>query len=261
MSGKLILQIVRQGRKWGRQRELGWMQILFEQQCESFTDGWDHTAGNPHKFSSTPSPWYQIPFIVLKRLTLSTSLINVHCFFIASSPDNRHCESMNQLHKPWQIPTHRTNIMYRKGVYNHLSKNQWLSYMLQNDCKDKTVQRVFNSWPSLVAQSTNSRFKLARAVQKVTPISYLNLANVYGSFHHQLIQFTPVWAKYTTSTISMKVKKAELFWQIFAWRFFISKQSGTVVITSQRMIQLMTMLQALCVAGCMCLYNKTEPGL
>lgn len=44
--------------------------------------------------------------------------------------------------------------------------------MLQNDCKDKTVQRVFSSWTSLVAQSTNSRFKLARAVQKATPVSY-----------------------------------------------------------------------------------------
>lgn len=92
----------------------------------------------------------------------------------------------------------------------YVGKNQWL-YMLQNDCKDKTVQRVFSSWTSLVAQSTNSRFKLARAVQKATPVNYLNLANVYGSFHHQLIQFTPIWAKYTTSTISMKAKKLSFF--------------------------------------------------
>lgn len=71
-------------------------------------------------------------------------------------------------------------------------KNRWLTYMLQNKYMDTTIQKAFVHG---IPGCTEHQLKLATAIQdartkhRSLTICWLDLANAYGSVHHQLIQF------------------------------------------------------------------------
>ena len=77
--------------------------------------------------------------------------------------------------------------------YAVLKRYRWLSYMLQNNYMDTTIQKAFVHG---IPGCTEHQFKLATAIQEARKkhqsltICWLDLANAYGSVHHQLIQFT-----------------------------------------------------------------------
>ena len=72
-------------------------------------------------------------------------------------------------------------------------ENRWLSYMLLNGYMDKNIQKAFiNGIPGCFEHQA----KLATAIQEARrkhrslTVCWLDLANAYGSVHHQLIHFT-----------------------------------------------------------------------
>ena len=77
--------------------------------------------------------------------------------------------------------------------YAVLKRYRWLTYMLQNNYMDTTIQKAFVHG---IPGCTEHQFKLATAIQEARKkhrsltICWLDLANAYGSVPHQLIQFT-----------------------------------------------------------------------
>jgi len=77
-------------------------------------------------------------------------------------------------------------------VFTTIVKNWWLTYLLQNKYMDTTIQKAFVHG---IPGCTEHQLKPATAIQdartkrRSLTICWLDLANAYGSVHHQLIQF------------------------------------------------------------------------
>ena len=155
------------------------------------------------KSSSTPSPRDQIPYVVLKRCpALSAALINLYnaCWTSASVPTAWKKGVVRLIPKgsAEENPGNPSNFRPIAltscigKVFTTIVKNRWLAYMLQNNYMDTTIQKAFVHG---IPGCSEHQFKLATAIQEAhkkhrsLTICWLDLANAYGSVHHQLIQF------------------------------------------------------------------------
>ena len=78
-------------------------------------------------------------------------------------------------------------------VFTSILKNRWLEYMLANQFLNTNIQKAFMR---NIPGCTEQFYKLLGAIQeshqkhKSITICWLDLANAYGSVHHDLIDFT-----------------------------------------------------------------------
>ena len=156
------------------------------------------------KSSSTPSPRDQIPYTVLKHCSsLLAALLDLYnaCWSSASVPAAWKKGVVRLIPKgpaeenpenPGNFrPIALTSCIGK--VFTTIVKNRWLTYMLQNNYMDTTIQKAFVHG---IPGCTEHQFKLVTAIQEarkkhwLLTICWLDLANACGSVHHQLIQFT-----------------------------------------------------------------------
>ncbi len=77
-------------------------------------------------------------------------------------------------------------------VYTTVLKNRWLAYMIGNKYMDTSTQKAFiNGVPGCTEHHSTlaSIIQEARKKHRSLSVCWLDLANAYGSVHHQLIHF------------------------------------------------------------------------
>ena len=154
--------------------------------------------------ASSPSPVDQIPYTVLKKCpSLMPALL--HLF--------NHCWSTQTVPKAWKVgvihllgkkkaeedpsqPSHFRPIALTScvgKVFTSLLKQRWLSYMMENRYLNTSVQKAFIDG---VPGCTEHHLKLlsiiseAQRKHKSLSVCWLDLANAFGSVHHELIRFS-----------------------------------------------------------------------
>jgi len=156
------------------------------------------------KSKSCPSPVDQVPYIILKKCpSLKAALLHIF---------NR-CWSLQKVPKAWKVgvirllgkkkaeedpsqpgnfrPIALTSCIGK--VFTSLLKQRWASYMLANKYLDASVQKAFTDG---VPGCTEHHLKLlsiineARRKHKSLCVCWLDLANAFGSVHHDLIRFS-----------------------------------------------------------------------
>ena len=77
-------------------------------------------------------------------------------------------------------------------LFTSLLKNRWLKFMISNSYLDKAVQKAFiPGVPGCLEQyeKLSAIIKDAHTKHKFLAVCWLDLANAFGSVHHQLIDF------------------------------------------------------------------------
>ena len=83
-------------------------------------------------------------------------------------------------------------IQQSQEVFSSIFKHRWLSFMMANGYMDRNIQKAFMPGvPGCIEHSTKLVAVLHEAHTKHCSIAvcWLDLANTYGSFHHDLIHF------------------------------------------------------------------------
>ena len=78
-------------------------------------------------------------------------------------------------------------------IYTTIIKDRWLSYMKSNNYFDTRIQKAFMpSVPGCVEHYVKlaTAVSEARSLHKSLCVCWLDLANAYGSVHHNLISFS-----------------------------------------------------------------------
>ena len=154
--------------------------------------------------SSSPSPVDQIPYTVLKKCpSLLPALLHLfnHCWATQMVPQAwkvgvNHLLGKKKAEKDPSQPSHFRPIALTSCVgkmFTGLLKQRWLSYLLENKYLNTSVQKAFIDG---VPGCTEHHLKLlsiireARRKHKSLSVCWLDLANAFGSVHHDLIRFS-----------------------------------------------------------------------
>ena len=153
---------------------------------------------------SSPSPFDQITYLVIKRCpSISTALLDLFncCWQSATIPTSwkrgvirlipKASAKKNPQHPSNFRPIALTSCVGK--LFTTIMKNRWLAFMISNNYLDTTVQKAFLlGMPGCLEQYE----KLSAIIHEVhkrhrsLSVCWLDIANAYGSMHHQLIQFT-----------------------------------------------------------------------
>ena len=155
------------------------------------------------KSKSSPSPIDRIPYHILKRCrSLVTALHNLYntCWNLGTVPAAWKQGVIRLIPKSSAVENPDNPGNFRPialtscigKVYTSVLKNRWLSYMIGNGYMDTRIQKAFIAG---VPGCTEHQSKLATIIQEARKkhrsltVCWLDLANAYGSVHHQLIHF------------------------------------------------------------------------
>ena len=156
------------------------------------------------KSSSAPSPTDQISYEVIKRCpSLFPALLHMfnRCWMTQSTPT------------PWKVgiirlqgkmkaqddPTNPSNFRpialtsCISKVFTSLVKRRWLSYMLDNNYLNTATQKAFIDGVPGCSEHHLKLLSILREAQrrhKSLSVCWLDLANAFGSVHHDLITFS-----------------------------------------------------------------------
>ena len=156
------------------------------------------------KAGSSPSPIDQIPYKVLKNCpSLLPALHHLYntCWFSKSVPSQWKVGVMHLLGKKAaksnpEAPTSFRPIALTScigKVYTSILKGRWLHYMTTNRYVDTNIQKAFIDG---ISGCTEHHVKLlamikeARRKHKSLAVCWIDIANAYGSVHHDLIRFS-----------------------------------------------------------------------
>ena len=159
---------------------------------------------NRCKPSSSPSPTDQIPYSVLRNCpSLLPALVQLFnsCWESHKVPQQWKVGVLRLLGKKTaesdpKDPTNFRPIALTScigKVYTSIIKRRWLDFMTINGYLDTTVQKAFIDG---IPGCTEHHIKLlsmiedARKKHKSLSVCWLDIANAFGSVHHNLIQFS-----------------------------------------------------------------------
>ena len=156
------------------------------------------------KSSSTPSPADQIPYVVFKRCpSLLPALLHLFncCWTTQSVPAAWKIGIIHLLGKKKAVDDSSNPSNFRpialtscvSKVFTSLVKGRWLSYMVNNKFLNTTTQKAFiNGVPGCTEHHLKllSILQEARRRRKSLCVCWLDLANAFGSVHHDLITFS-----------------------------------------------------------------------
>ena len=154
--------------------------------------------------NSSPSPLDQVPYTVLKKCpSLMPALLHLYntCWLTQTAPQAWKVGTIHLLgkSKAAQDPSQPSNFRPIAltscigKVFSSLLKQRWLSYMLDNHYLNTSVQKAFVDG---IPGCTEHHVKLlsiineARRKHKSLCVAWLDLANAFGSVHHDLIRFS-----------------------------------------------------------------------
>ena len=156
------------------------------------------------KASSAPSPVDQIPYRIFKNCpSLMQALLHLFniCWSTSSVPSQWKIGVLRLLGKPAaksdpSIPSNFRPIALTSCIgklYTSILKTRWTQFMIGNGYLNTTTQKAFVDG---VSGCTEHHIKLlsiieeARKKHKSLAVCWLDLANAFGSVHHQLIRFS-----------------------------------------------------------------------
>ena len=150
---------------------------------------------------SSPSPLDQVPYLVFKRCpSLGPALLDLFntCWRLRTVPPPwkkgvirliPKADASNSPHLPSNFrPIALTSCIGK--LFTTLLKDRWLQFMVGNNYLDTSVQKAF--LPNISGcleqyQKLQSIIKDAHYKHRSLSVCWLDLANAYGSVHHQLI--------------------------------------------------------------------------
>ena len=155
------------------------------------------------KSSSSPSPHDQVPYLVFKRCpSLTKALLDLFnmCWRLQSVPSLWKMGVIRLIPKSAasQDPHLLSNFrpialtLCVGKLFTTLMKNRWLQFMVANNYLDSSVQKAFlPGIPGCLEQHQKLLLMIADAHKKHRSLSvcWLDIANAYGSVHHQLITY------------------------------------------------------------------------
>ena len=156
------------------------------------------------KATSTPSPLDQISYSVFKNCpALRHALHTLYnkCWLTTTTPQQWKQGALKLLGKKTaeNDPSSPTNFRpialtsFVGKLFTSILKNRWMDYMVSNKYLNTSIQKAFVDG---VPGCTKHHVKLlaaideARKKHKSLTVCWLDLANAYGSVHHNLIQFS-----------------------------------------------------------------------
>ena len=156
------------------------------------------------KAKSSPSPNDRVSYQVLKRCpSLVTALLDLYntCWSSGVIPAAWRQGVIRLIPKSSAAdnPNDPGNFRFIAltscigKVFTTVLKNRWLTYMIDNGYMDTAIQKAFIDG---VPGCTEHQWKLATIIHEARKkhrslaVCWLDLANAYGSVHHQLIHFT-----------------------------------------------------------------------
>ena len=156
------------------------------------------------KSTSSPCPVDQIPYTVMKKCpSLWPALLHLFncCWTTQSIPSTWKVGVIHLLGKKKAADDPSTPSNFRpialtsciSKVFTSLVKRRWLSYMVTNNYLNTSVQKAFIDG---VPGCTEHHLKLlsiireAQKKHKSLSVCWLDLANAFGSVHHDLIRFS-----------------------------------------------------------------------
>ena len=164
------------------------------------------------KATSTPSPLDQIPYSVFKHchsLKHALHAIFNKCWSTATIPQKWKQGCLKLLGKKSaegdpSSPSNFRPIALTSCVgklFTSILKDRWMDYMVSSKYLNTSIQKAFVDG---VPGCTVHHMKLLAAIDeackkhKSLTVCWLDLANAYGSVHHNLIQFS--WEHYHAPT-------------------------------------------------------------
>ena len=153
------------------------------------------------KSSSPPSPHDQVPYLVFKRCpSLATALLDLFntCWRLQSVPSPWKMGVIRLIPKSAasqdpHLPSNFRPIALTSCVgklFTSLLKSRWLQFMVANNLLESSVQKAFlHGIPGCFEQYQKLLLMIADAHKKHESLTvcWLDIANAYGSVHHQLI--------------------------------------------------------------------------
>ena len=178
--------------------------VEFEFNCGEVTTEEIQTAVNKSKSSSTPSPFDQISYQIMKKCpSLSGALLDLFnsCWSQSVVPSQWRVAAIKLIGKSSAAddPTSPGNFWPIAltpcvgKLFTTILRNRWLAYMTSNKYISRDIQKAFMT---ATPGCTEHHCKLAavlseaRKNHKSLAVCWLDLANAYGSVHHSLIQFS-----------------------------------------------------------------------
>ena len=154
--------------------------------------------------SSCPSPMDQIPYLVLKKCpSLTPALLHVFnsCWSVKRVPAVWKVGVLRLIGKKQSVEDPSNPKNFRPialtscigKVFTSLLKQRWMTYMRTNNYLNTAVQKAFVDG---VPGCTEHHIKLlsmlseARRKHRSLCVCWLDLANAFGSVHHNLIRFS-----------------------------------------------------------------------
>ena len=155
------------------------------------------------KSASSPSPFDQIPYQIFKKCpSLAPALVDLFncCWTTATIPSAWKTAAIKLIGKSTAPEDATTPSNFRPialtsctgKLFTTILKNRWLEHMLDNGYLDRSIQKAFmRATPGCTEHHSKLATILseARRKHKSLAVSWLDLANAYGSVHHTLIQF------------------------------------------------------------------------
>ena len=156
------------------------------------------------KSSSIPSPVDQIPYTVIKRCpSLLTALLHMYncCWTTRAIPTAWKVGIVHLLGKK-KAANDSTNPSYFRPialtscvskVFTSLVKRRWLSFMVSNNFLNTATHKAFIDGVPGCSEHHLKLLTMLREAQrrrKSLCVCWLDLANAFGSVHHDLIAFS-----------------------------------------------------------------------
>ena len=162
------------------------------------------------KASLSPSPHDAVSYNILKKCpSLAQALLCLYnqCWESSVSPGIWKQASIKLIHKSnaQSNPSDPSNfcpiafISFIGKIYTTIVKDRWLDFMKANRYYDTRIQKAFMPpVPGCVEHYTKlaAAFSEACIKHKSLCVCWLDLANVYGSAHHDLINFSLIMKYY-----------------------------------------------------------------
>ena len=176
----------------------------YNMDCSVFTPEQIQRAIIKTKSASAPSPFDRIGYLIFKKfpalLLALTDLFNA-CWLQSTVPQLWKWAAIKLIGKSSATTDATKPNNFRPialtpcigKIFTTLLRNRWLTYMMTNKYINPSLQKAF--MPT-VPGCTEHHLKLsaildeARKRHKVLCVCWLDIANAYGSVHHNLIQFS-----------------------------------------------------------------------
>ena len=156
------------------------------------------------KAQSAPSPFDRVGYIIFKKCpSLLPALVKLFsiCWAQSTIPGEWKCAAIKLIPKSSASEDTTNPGNFRPialtpcvgKLFSSLLRNRWLRYMVTNKYLDSSLQKAF--MPTVPGctehhQKLSSILAEAHSNHKSVAVSWLDLANAYGSVHHSLIDFS-----------------------------------------------------------------------